>query len=51
VREILRNAVSGEGEAPGPLGTRIASRFAGIGFEGDVEEHRGRPAVPPELPE
>lgn len=51
VREILRNAVSGEGGAPGPLGTRIASRFAGIGFDGAVEEHRGQPALPPELPE
>jgi antitoxin FitA len=46
VREILRNAVKGESARRGPLGTRIAARFAGIGFEEDVPEWRGQIARP-----
>ena len=50
VREILRSAVA----APAPktnmkLGSRIASRFQGIGFTPRLEALRGYPAEPPDL--
>jgi len=48
VRNILRNAVKLEGRAAMPLGSRIRSRFARIGLQGDIPELRGykpRPAV------
>jgi plasmid stability protein len=47
VREILRNAVRDEGNAQEPLGSRIASRFAGNGLTQDIPELRGEPARPP----
>lgn len=40
VREILREAVQSEGGPTGKLGTRLAARFARIGFDGPVEELR-----------
>jgi len=46
VREILRNAVRSEDEAPGRLGSRVASRFARIGLQEDLPELRGRAARP-----
>lgn len=49
VREILRNAVRDEGGARGPLGSRLADRFAGLGLTQDVPELRGEPARPADL--
>lgn len=46
VREILRTAVRLEDAPVLPLGSRLASRFAGIGFDEDVAEWRGQPARP-----
>ena len=44
-REILSNAAA-EKSARTPLGTRIASRFKGLGFQGDIEELRGQRPKP-----
>jgi plasmid stability protein len=44
VREILRNAVSDESSAKGPLGSRLRARFAGIGLDDDLPELRGEVA-------
>ena len=41
VRAILREAVEEHGAEKVGLGTRIAHRFAGIGFEGEILEWRG----------
>jgi plasmid stability protein len=41
VREILSSAAA-DRRANVPLGTRISSRFAGLGFKGDIEELRGQ---------
>ncbi len=41
VRAILRDAVEEHGAERVGLGTRIARRFAGIGFEGEIPEWRG----------
>lgn len=49
VRAILRHAVHDEGAAPSPLGTRLSTRFAGIGLDDDVPELRGQPATPAEF--
>jgi antitoxin FitA len=46
VREILRNAVREEDSARGPLGSRIAARFARVGLREDIEELRGQPVRP-----
>ena len=46
VREILRDAVKGEARRPRKLGTEIAVRFRGIGFESEVLEWRGNPVKP-----
>jgi plasmid stability protein len=46
VREILRNAVKSEGRKPRKLGTEIAARFRGIGFESEIPEWRGNPVQP-----
>ncbi len=46
VREILRNAVRDENEPAPPLGSRIAARFAEVGFEDEIQEHRGTPVQP-----
>jgi plasmid stability protein len=48
VRDILRNAVKVESRAAMALGSRIRSRFAGIGLQEAIPELRGhkpRPAV------
>ena len=48
VRDVLRNAVKGEGPPRGGLGSRIAARFAGDGVELDLGALRGqmpRPAA------
>lgn len=48
VREILRNAVRPEGDAKPPLGSRLAERFAALGFDEDIPELRdqlARPAI------
>ncbi|HEX4959419.1 MAG TPA: toxin-antitoxin system [Thermoanaerobaculia bacterium] len=46
VREILRNAVRDEGGTRAPLGSRLAARFAGVGFTEGVPELRGEQARP-----
>ena len=46
VRTILREAVKrDEGPAEG-LGTRIANRFAGLGFTEEIREWKGYPVRP-----
>lgn len=42
VRDILRNAVKGEGVASQPLGTRLKARFAGLGLDQEIPELRGQ---------
>lgn len=44
VRAILQAAVSDEDPVPLPLGSRIAARFAEIGIDEEIREHRGTPA-------
>jgi antitoxin FitA len=46
VREILRNAVRDQGQAPARLGSRIAARFSGNGLDGEIAELRGNPVRP-----
>lgn len=46
VREILRNVVKDEGSSQAPLGSRLATRFAGLGLTEDIPELRGEPARP-----
>jgi plasmid stability protein len=46
VREILRNAVREESGTHAPLGSRLASRFAGLGLVQDIPELRGQPPRP-----
>lgn len=46
VREILRNAVRSVAAPPTRLGSRIASRFAGIGLNQDIPELRGQSVRP-----
>lgn len=46
VREILRSAVRYEDAPVSPLGSRIATRFTGVGLDEDVAEWRGQPARP-----
>lgn len=43
VRDILCNAVKDEDGIRAPLGSRLAARFAGVGFEEDIPELRGQP--------
>jgi plasmid stability protein len=45
-REILRNAVRNVGNPPERLGSRIASRFKGVGLTEDIPELRGQPVQP-----
>lgn len=47
VREILGNAVRGEGSSLTRLGSKVAKRFEGIGLETDIEELRGETVSPP----
>jgi plasmid stability protein len=46
VREILRDAVKGEGVRKQPLGSRLRERFVGIGLENELPELRGEIAKP-----
>jgi antitoxin FitA len=46
VREILANAVREEGSDRTALGSRLAARFAGMGFEEEIPELRGHLAQP-----
>jgi len=41
VREILRNAVRDQDQAPTALGTRISARFSKVGLSEDITELRG----------
>ena len=49
VRLILRAAVAAGGRAEQPVGRRIAARFAKVGFESEIDELRGTPAMPAAL--
>jgi plasmid stability protein len=49
VREILRDAVKRESRKPRKLGTEIAARFRGIGFDSEIPEWRGYPVQPAEF--
>ncbi len=49
MREILRNAVTGESQAPAPLGSRLAGRFSRLGLEQEIPELRGQPARPADV--
>ena len=49
VRQILRNAVKDEGRSGPGLGTRIAARFAGLGFTEGIKEHKGYKVRLPEF--
>ncbi len=49
VREILRNAMRGEGGVLAPLGSRLAARFAGLGLTEDIPELRGEQPRPADL--
>ena len=51
VREILRNAVRNVDTPPGRLGSRIASRFEGVGLLEDITELRGQPVQPAQFDE
>ena len=51
VREILRNAVRHVDAPPGRLGSRIASRFTGVGLTEDIAELRGQPVQPAQFDE
>ena len=46
VREILRNAVRDEDQAPASLGSRIVARFSRVGLEDPIPELRGSPVQP-----
>jgi plasmid stability protein len=46
VRDILRDAVARAEPDERPLGSRIASRFAGLGVTLDLPELRGQAARP-----
>lgn len=48
VRQILRAAVK-EDTASAPLGSRIAARFAGLEFTGELPELRGQPVHAPDF--
>ncbi|HXV62809.1 MAG TPA: Arc family DNA-binding protein [Vicinamibacteria bacterium] len=46
VRDILRNVLKDEGRPMPPLGTRIASRFAGLGLKQEIPELHGEVVHP-----
>jgi antitoxin FitA len=46
VREILQAAIKDESDLSPPLGSRIATRFAEVGFEEEVAELHGTQAHP-----
>lgn len=49
VRDILRAAVERESEPQVSLGSRIAARFAQLGFDKEIFEHRGTQVQPAEF--
>ena len=49
VRQILRRAVSEEGQMRLNLGSRIAARFAGAGLDEPLPELRGETITPMDL--
>ena len=49
VREILRDAVKDDGKLRKGLGTRIAERFRGLGFNEEIREFRGYTIYPPKF--
>jgi antitoxin FitA len=49
VREILRDAVKDEGSSRKGLGTRIAERFRGLGFNEEIKEFKGYTIDPPDF--
>jgi antitoxin FitA len=49
VREILRDAVKDDGKLRKGLGTRIAERFRGLGFNEEIREFRGYTIDPPKF--
>jgi plasmid stability protein len=49
VREILRDAVKDEGTPRKGLGTRIAERFRGLGFNEEIKEFKGYRIKPPDF--
>lgn len=46
LRQILRQAVAEQGQAPVKLGSRIAARFAGVGLSGELPQLPGQAAAP-----
>jgi antitoxin FitA len=46
VRTILRDAVKRDERSTEGLGTRIANRFAGLGFTEEIPEWKGYPVRP-----
>jgi plasmid stability protein len=46
VRDILRSALRDENRPTPPLGSRLASRFAGLGLEQEIPEVHGGEAQP-----
>ena len=46
VRDILRNAVTGDDAPRPPLGSRLAARFARVGLTEEIPELRGQAARP-----
>jgi len=49
VRDILRDAVKDEGSPRKGLGSAIADRFRGLGFDEEIQEFRGYTIKPPDL--
>jgi plasmid stability protein len=46
VREILRNAVRDDDQAPTRLGSKISARFGKVGLQDPIPELRGSPVQP-----
>ena len=46
LRQILRQAVAPQGQAPVKLGSRIAARFTGVGLSGELPQLKGQAAKP-----
>lgn len=49
IRDILRQALADDGLPPPRLGSRIAARFVGKGFAGDLPELHGQTPRPAQL--
>ncbi len=45
-RQILRNALKGEGRQPSRLGSKISARFVGVGLSAELPELHGQ-TIPP----